>query len=162
MRSRWMIIVTILTVFASNFLLAPVSANQMGDPQSDAAAAAFLTILLIIYAYSQLNKDEQNLALVPLSILVKSLLQKIPDQPTVQTPVQTPAATSSTTKRVPCQACSGSRWGPGKVDCTKCVDGGVPMGTLQGGGMCPECNGERWITCTTCNGSGFVNQQISK
>jgi hypothetical protein len=165
-RRPWAMVVVALIFFISNYVLVPVFANLMGDPGSDAAAAAALTILIIIYAFSQLTKDEQTLAQVPLGILVKALLQKIPDQ----APPKLVTSCKICQGRKICQTCKGKKiMGRSAITCPSCGGSGVNLATnstcstcstqadptWHGWVYCPDCTDG---LCSHCHGSGLEPQ----
>jgi hypothetical protein len=159
-RRPWLIVVAAFLIFVANYVTVPVSANLMGDPGTDAGLAIIIAIIVILIVLKQANEvgmdgaPEYGKLAQMLPILVNKLPNPPPDQPPPSTPPQP--------KQKPCDACRGSKWGPGKVNCDKCLENGEPLGFTLGGRAsdsgtpCEKCHGNKYVPCGPCKGTGSV------
>lgn len=159
----WIIVVAAFLIFAANYVTVPVSANVMGDPGTDAGIAIILAIIVILIVLKQANEVGMDGApeYGKLAQMLRVLVNKLPNPPPDQ-PAQPPSSPPQP-KQKPCEVCKGSKWGPGKVNCTQCQENGEPLGyTLAGrpyytGTPCTTCHGNKYVECGTCKGKGYTS-----
>jgi hypothetical protein len=138
--------------------IAPVVANvemTPGDPVTDAAIAALITILIIIMLLQlarQQGESEQHIQMLGIGLqpLVNALVKKIPDQSAQ------PPAPSAPKLVTPCHQCKGSKF----ITCPTCGGRGfTQLGTaVTTCTMCynmPNPPGRGFVTCGVCGGTGI-------
>ena len=167
-RRPWEWIAAALLIFISNYVLVPVSADLMGDPETDAAVGIIIVIMIILIVLREAKKakvvDDPYfgvLGRLATALVQKPSVQKLlakewetESSPTLPPP---PPASAQKTKKQ-CPECNGSKVKTG-ITCDKCNGTGAAIYRKDSQEYsCDPCKGTGKITiaCPTCKGTGEV------
>ena len=165
-RRSWAWFAAILLVAVSNYVVVPVYASTGEDPWTDAAIAAFLTIIIILLLLQEARRQgetDAHVSMLALGLrpLVNSLVKRIPDQPS---PKPQPAQT------IQCPDCKGTGWKVPQSPCSTCRGTGIPLLArdqyyVEGDPepKCSACKGKKMVggeKCPTCGGTGRMTPKV--